>query len=410
MTTSQQYSFATPPALGAGEGYSLFKDPKITLSVIDKYQQPVTSRAQYNGANSLYFDVDVRTIGGLIGVGGLNLDTGVVGPTYQFTQEKNAQAFGGIPRREYTLVFKLKEVSPATSSSGQYKIYHNTAEISGVTSIVDGTVVGGNPLATGKIDINLTMANVDYYMVSKFDIYTGLSPSFTPVTGTGAGANLLKTVPVFAQQENYTLTINEGEQPFNGDYYNYKILPYDAFGSGVMTTTPLSGTMYGYQQSVQGIDSLTGNSIVILSNNSYCIQTLHTGAIVGSGYQVIDTVANVSGNILTGNYYNTELSAEEQLSTYPFRTIKYTAQFTDASGYCTSKEILISDNTLSNISGYSGLYISEYAVTDSGNFARILVSGEGTGTSPYSRGTGYIHLMAQLQNYNGSYKLWRTIL
>ena len=71
---------------------------------------------------------------------------------------------------------------------------------------------------------------------------------------------------------------------------------------------------------------------------------------------------------------------------------------------------MITDSTLSNISGHSGLYVSEYGTSDTGNFTRILVSGEGTGVSDYSRGTGFIYLMAQLQNPDGQYKLWRTIL
>jgi hypothetical protein len=122
-------------------------------------------------------------------------------------------------------------------------------------------------------------------------------------------------------------------------------------------------------------------------------------------------MANISGNIRTGNFYSENLSSNTtQKDTYPFRTIKYLAQLTDASGYCSSREIMITDNTLSNISGHSGLYVSEYGMSDTGNFTRILVSGEGTGVSDYSRGTGFIYLMAQLQNPDGQYKLWRTIL
>jgi hypothetical protein len=294
-------------------------------------------------------------------------------------------------------------------SSGRYTIYHNAAVVSGFSGVLDGT--SGPNRQTGKIDISLYMSGADYYDVSKFEIYSGASPSFSVVTGTGAGANLLKSISIFEQKTAYTLTINEGEQPVDGNYYHYKILPYDNFGSGVLFTGYASGLMYNGEIASPPINNLTGRSVVILQDGAYCIHTLHTGTIVGSDYQILDVVANISGNMRTGEYYNPNLSSSiSQSETYPFRTIKYTAQLTDASGFCSSREILITDNTLSRISGHSGLSVSEYAVSDTGNFTRILVSGEGTGISDYTRGTGYIYLMAQLQNPNGQYKLWRTIL
>ena len=405
----QLYTQATPPEIGHGSGICIPEDATLTIAALDKYGQAVNSRPQYGGQNHLSFDVDVRYTNGSFAPSGSNFETGVIGPKYVFSKEKNISAFAGNPQRAYRLTFKFREQSPASLSSGRYTIYHNEATISGFSGVLDGTA--GPNRQTGRIDINLSMADIDYYDVSKFEIYSGDSPSFSAVTGTGAGGNMLKSISVFQQKTDYTLTINEGEQPIDGNYYHYKILPYDNFGSGFISTSPISGIMYNGEVAPQAINNLTGRSVVILQDGAYCIHTLHTGAISGSDYQILDVVANISGNIRTGNYYNDNLdSSVYQNDTYPFRTIKYTAQLTDASGYCSSREILITDNTLSNISGHSGLYVSEYGSSDTGNLTRILVSGEGTGVSDYSRGTGYIYLMAQLENPNGQYKLWRTIL
>lgn len=405
---NQSYTKTTPPAVGEGSGICIPENATLTIAALDKYNQFVNTRSQYGGQNNLSFDVDVRYTNGSFAPSGYNFETGLIGPTYVFTKEKNIQAFSGDPQRAYRLTFKLKESNPSTTSSGRYTIYHNEATLSGFSGVLDGTA--GPNRQTGRIDINLSMSGVNYYDVSKFEIYSGASPSFSVVTGTGAGANMLKSISVFEQKTNYTLTINEGEQPV-GDYYYYKVLPYDNFGSGFVSTSPISGTMYNGEVTPQAVNNLTGRAIVILQDGAYCIHTLHTGAITGNGYQALDVVANISGNIRTGNFYNENLGSNViQSDTYSFRTIKYTAQLTDASGYCSSREILITDNTLSNISGHSGLYVSEYGSSDTGNLTRILVSGDGTGVSDYSRGTGYIYLMAQLQNPNGQYKLWRTIL
>ena len=408
-TFQQSFTRATPPAVGEGSGICIPENAILSLSVLDKYNKAVNSRQQYGGQNNLSFDIDVRYTNGSFAPSGSNFETGLVGPTYIFTKQKNIQAFDGNPQRSYSLTFKLREQSPSSVSSGIYSIYHNEAVISGFSGVLDGT--SGANRQTGKIAINLSMSGIDYYDVSKFEIYSGFSPSFSVVTGTGAGANMLKSIAVFQQKQDYTLTINEGEQPIDGNYYHYKILPYDNFGSGFVSTSPISGIMYNGEIVPQSLNNLTGRAIVILQEGAYCIHTLHTGAITGFGYQILDVMANISGNIRTGNFYSENLSSNTvQNDTYPFRTIKYLAQLTDASGYCSSREIMITDNTLSNISGHSGLYVSEYGTSDTGNFTRILVSGEGTGVSDYSRGTGFIYLMAQLQNPDGQCKLWRTIL
>lgn len=409
QTFQQSYSSAAPPAIGSGSGISLNKDPKFTISAVDKYGQNVLTAQQYGGVNSLYYNIDLRTEGGLMGINGQNIATGIIGPTWTLTKENNSYAFGGNPRRNYQVVFKLIESSPSTSSSGVYKVYHNAAEISGFSGVVDGT--SGSSRLTGRIDINLSLSGDQYYSIKKFEIYSGASSSFTPVTGTGAGANMLKSVSVFEQKTNYTLSISEGEQPADNSYYFYKVLPYDSFGSGIMSTGIISGLMYSQEQEPVFINNLTGKNIVLLNEGIYCVQTLHTGQITGSSYEILDVVANVSGNIVSGNYYNSNLdSSAGQRETYPFRTIKYSAQITDASGVCSSREILITDNTLSNISGVSGLHVAEYAVSDQDHGANILVSGQGTGSLDYTRGTGFIYLMAQLSRPTGSYKLLRTIL
>ncbi len=410
QTFQQKYTSATPPAIGNGSGIALNKDPKFTLTAVDKYRQSVITPAQYGNINSLYYNIDLKTENGaLMGVSGQNIATGVIGPTWTLTQEMNAQAFGGTPRRNYQVVFKLYETSPATSSSGTFNVYHNPAEISGFTSIADGT--SGVGRLTGRININLSLSGDQYYSIKKFDIYSGNNSSFSPVTGTGAGANLLKSVSVFEQKANHSLSIVEGEQPADGSYYYYKVLPYDSFGSGVMSSQNISGIMYSIEQAPTFVNNITGKSIVLLNQGAYSIQTLHTGQITGSGYEILDVVANISGNIVSGSYYNSNLDESAgQRETYPFRTIRYSAQVTDASGVCSSREIMITDNSLSRISGVSGLYISEYASTDTGNFARFLVSGSGTGASSYASGTGFIFLMAQVQYPTGSYKLYRTLL
>ena len=410
MYTFQQiFTSATPPETGQGSGICIPEDASLSLSALDKYGQSVNSRQQYRGQNNLSFDVDVYYTNGTIAPSGTNFETGLVGPSYTFTKEKNWTAFSGEPQRSYMLSFKFKEQSPLTTSYARYKIYHNEAIVSGFSGVLDGT--SGANRQTGRIDINLSMLDTDYYDVSKFEIYSGSSPGFAIVTGTGAGGNMLKSISIFQQKTDYTLTINEGEQPIDENYYYYRILPYDNFGSGVPSTSDISGIMYNGETVPPSMYNITGKAIVILQEGAYCIHTLHTGLISGSDYNIIDVVANISGNIRTGSFYNEGLNESiVQNETYPFRTIKYTAQLTDASGYCSSREIMITDNTLSNISGHSGLYVSEYGKSDTGNFTRILVSGEGTGVSDYSRGTGFIYLLAQLENPNGQYKLWRTLL
>lgn len=403
-TFDQNYDSASPPAIGGGSGVSITKDPKFTFAVIDKYNRTVSSKSQYGGANNLYFDIDVTYTNGTIAPNGRNFETNIIGPTYTFTKKKNSTAFNGSPKREYSIVFKLKETSPPSQSSGVYKIYHNPATISGVTNVL------GSGTYTGKIDISLNMSGHNWYNLTKFEIYSGSNAGFTPVTGTGVGSNMLKSISVFEQKQSHILAINEGEQPV-GSYYYYKILPYDSFGSGVFYTSPTSGLMVGTNAEPQIVNNLTGRAVVLLDDGVYCLQTLHTGKITGTSYNILDVVANISGNIVTGNFYNSELdSSVGQRETYPFRTMKYLAQVSDASGFCSSREILITDNTLSNISGVSGLSVSEYASNDTGNFVRFLVSGSGTGISDYTRGTGFVYLMAQLQNPNGTYKLHRTLL
>jgi hypothetical protein len=403
-TFDQNYDSASPPAIGGGSGVSITKDPKFTFAVIDKYNRTVSSKSQYGGANNLYFDIDVAYANGTIAPNGRNFETNIIGPTYTFTKEKNSTAFNGSPKREYSLVFKLKETNPASQSSGVYKIYHNPATISGVTNVL------GSGTYTGKIDISLNMSGHNWYNLQKFEIYSGSNAGFTPVTGTGAGSNMLKSISVFEQKQSHILSINEGEQPV-GSYYYYKILPYDSFGSGVFYTSPTSGLMVGTNEVPQIINNLTGRAVVLLDNGVYCLQTLHTGQITGASYNILDVVANISGNIVTGDFYNSNLdSSVGQRETYPFRTIKYMAQITDSSGVCSSREILITDNTLSNVSGVSGLHVAEYAVSDQDHGANIIVSGQGTGSLDYTRGTGYIYLMAQLSRPSGSYKLLRTIL
>ena len=320
-TFQQSFTRATPPAVGEGSGICIPENAILSLSVLDKYNKAVNSRQQYGGQNNLSFDIDVRYTNGSFAPSGSNFETGLVGPTYIFTKQKNIQAFDGNPQRSYSLTFKLREQSPSSVSSGIYSIYHNEAVISGFSGVLDGT--SGANRQTGKIAINLSMSGIDYYDVSKFEIYSGFSPSFSVVTGTGAGANMLKSIAVFQQKQDYTLTINEGEQPIDGNYYHYKILPYDNFGSGFVSTSPISGIMYNGEIVPQSLNNLTGRAIVILQEGAYCIHTLHTGAITGFGYQILDVMANISGNIRTGNFYSENLSSNTvQNDTYPFRTIK----------------------------------------------------------------------------------------
>ena len=407
-TSSQTFTFGAPPSVGIGAAYSLKRSPKFNLLVVDKYNLNVTSKDQYSNQNNLSYSVDVRKMDGSYATYGSGYAVDIKDPNYTFSYEDNVQAFSGTPRREYKLVFKLYETSPATVSSGQYTVYHNAAQISGISGVLDGTLItGGNRNRTGSIDINLSMANSSYYTTSKFEIYTGSSSSFTAVTGTGVGANLLKTVSVFDQNQNYTLTIKEGEQPSDDRYYFYKILPYDDFGSGVLFTSPSSGKMYSLAAPTFVVDNMTGKSVVLLNDSAYCIQTYHSGAIFGTGYNLVDRILNVSGNIISGGWYMAQATGDvAQSATYPFKTIKYLAQVTDSNRSVSSREILITDNsTSSDPSLRTGIIYSEFASSDSSKSVQLLVSGSG-----YNNGTGHICLLAKLTNPSGTFKLFRTIL
>jgi len=408
-SSPQTFQYATPPALGTGAGYSLKRSPKFNILAVDKYGINVTSKDQYSNQNNLSYSVDVRYPNGTIAPSGLNYATGLKDPNYTFTYDDNYTAFAGSAKRQYTLVFKLSEASPSTTSSGQYNVYHNEAQISGISGVLDGSLqVGGYRNRTGTIDINLITSNNLYYNVSRFDIYSGNSSSFTVVTGTGAGSNLMKSVSIFSQSDRYTLTINDGEQPFDDKYYFYKIIPYDDFGSGSLySSPPISGKMYSIVAPAFYVNTVTGKNIVLLNDGKYTIQTYHNGNITGTGYNIIDAVPNISGNIQLGGYYNADASGDfTQNTTYLFKTIKYLAQISDGTGNVSSREILITDNSTATMSGTNtGIPYSEYAISDNNKSAQFLVSGSG-----YSNGTGLICLLAKVGYPTGTYKMLRTIL
>lgn len=410
-TFNQGYNQAIPPAVGNGSGVSLYKSPKFNVILVDKYGLNVNSATQYTNQNSLYYNVDVMYPNGTLAPNnGQNYETGLRNPTYTFNYEKNTGAFNGSPQRSYNLVFKVYETNPASSSSGQYTAYHNEAEISSISGVIDGTLqVGNYRNRTGTIDINLTMLNNSYYRMSKFDIYTGFSSNFAVVTGTGAGANLLKSVSTFDQKSNYTLTINDGEQPPNGNYYFYKILPYDDFGSGVLYSSPLiSGLMYAVESPAFTVNNITGKNFVMLNDGNYVITTYHSGSLSGTSYNVVDSVLNVSGNIISGGWYNAAAGDDfTQSTTQYFKTIKYLAQTVDGTGNVSNREILITDNSTSRGTGVSrtGIIYSEYAVSDNSQSAQFLVSGSG-----YASGSGTILLLAKVNYPTGQYKLLRTII
>lgn len=407
-TFNQGFNSATPPAIGAGSGIALYKSPKLSLSLIDKFGLAVNSSNQFSNQNSLYYDVDVKYPNGTFAPNGQNFETGLKNPSYTFTYEKNTGVFSGVPQRNYQLVFKIREISPASTSSGTFLVYHNEAQISGVSSVQDGTIVSGSPLKTGQIDINLTMSSNAYYRIKKFEIYSGDASNFAVVTGTGAGSNLLKTVSVFDQKSNYTLTINDGEQQSNNSYYFYKILPYDDFGSGVLySSPPISGKMYSITNPAFRVDTITGKGTVFINSGAYSIQSYHSGQITTTGYTVVDSVLNVSGNIISGGWYNSSAVGDfDQSDTQYFKTIEYLAQTIDATGNVSSRKILITDNSTSQTGvSRTGIVYSEYAVSDSNQSAQFLVSGSG-----YSNGVGTILLMSKINYPTGYYKLLRTIL
>lgn len=404
-TRAQNFLSATPPLLGTGAGFSLKKSPRFTILPVSKYNLDVTSKDQFSNQNDLSYSVSVFYPNGTIAPSGLNFETGIKDPSYTFSLDDNALSFGGTPQREYSLVFKLRESSPFTESSGKFNVYHNAAQISGISSVLDGTLYSGSIRnRTGVIEINLNMQDKPYYSVAAFEVYSGDSSSFNVVTGTGG--NLLKRTSIFEQRTNYTISINEGEQPVNQHLF-YKILPYDDFGSGVLySNPPISGLMYSLETPAFTIDALTGKSIVLLNNGQYSIQTYHSGPI-GNGYTVVDRVLNVSGNIVSGGWYNSSAEGDfTQNSTYLFKTIKYLAQTVDATGNVSSREILITDNSTSRTGVLStGIVYSEYAVSDSNQSAQFLVSGSG-----YANGSGAICLLSRLTYPTGSYKLLRTLL
>lgn len=408
-SAAQTFKYATPPALGTGAGYSLSSSPKFNILAIDKYGLNVSSRDQYSNQNNLSYNVDVRYLNGTIAPYGLNFDTGKKDPNYTFTYEDNKEAFSGVPQRQYSLVFKLSEESPATTSSGRFNVYHNEAQVSGISGVLDGRLISGTTRnRTGTIDINLTMANSSYYSVSKFEIYTGNASNFAVVTGTGAGANRMKSITIFDQKQKYTLTINDGEQPFDNNYYFYKILPYDNFGSGTLySSPPISGKMYSVVAPAFTVNNVTGKNIILLNDGNYCIETCHYGSITGTGYTIIDGLLNTSGNINLHGWYNADASGDfNQNQTYPFRTIKYLAQITDGTGNVSSREILITDNSTSRTgTALTGIRYSEYAVSDNAQTAQFIVSGSG-----YISGSGALCLLAKVNYPTGTFKLLRTIL
>lgn len=405
---NQSYNSATPPEEGNGSGISLTKNPSFNLSLVDKYGLSVNSASQYGGQNSLSYNVSVQYPNNVYAPNnGLNYETGLKNPSYVFDYSKNVDAFNGSPQREYKLTFQVNEQSPVSSSSGRYLIYHNESQISGVSGVIDGTLqIGGIRNSTGQIDINLSMLSNPFYKTNKFEIYTGSVSNFTVQTGTNG--NLLKSISVFEQKANYTLSIRDGEQPANDSYYFYKILPYDDFGSGILySSPPISGLMYAVSQPAFLVNNMTGKSVVLINGGAYSIQTFHSGQITGSSYNVVDSVLNVSGNIVSGQWYNPDAGDDfEQNVTYPFRTIKYLAQTTDATGNVSSREILITDNSRSQTGvSMTGLVYSEYAISDSNQSSQFMVSGSG-----YSNGSGSILLMARVNYPTGTYKLLRTLL
>jgi hypothetical protein len=405
-STPQTYLPQTPPSLGTGAGYSLNKSVNFNILAVSKFNIDVINRDQYVNQNNLSYAVDVFYPNGTIAPLGNNYVTGVRSPNYTFSYGDNVNSFSGDPQRQYSLVFKLSEASPPSTSSGKYDIYHNEAQISGVTSILDGTLVGDSRSKTGTIDINLSMLNKPYYSVSKFEIYSGDASNFAVVTGTGNG-NLLKSISIFGQRQDYTLTINDGEQPANGSHYFYKILPYDDFGSGALySSPPISGLMHAVTTPTFVVNNITGKSVVLLNDGAYSIQTYHTGNVYNY-YSVVDRVANTPNNIVTENWFNPTVGDDfEQSETFSFKTIKYLAQTIDANNNVSSREILITDNSTSSDGALqTGLLYSEYSISDNNQSAQFMVSGSG-----YSNGTGHICLLARVNHSTGTYKLLRTIL
>jgi hypothetical protein len=404
-SSPQTYTAATPPSVGNGVAFSLKKSPRFNFLIADKYNQDVTSKDGYSNQNDLSYSVDVFYGNSTTAApSGIDFESGIKDPNYLFSYEKNSNAFAGNPQRRYTLVFKLRETSPSTVSSGQYFVNHNEAQLSGVSGVIDGTPITEElRYRTGSIDINVVMTGQSYYNVSQFEIYTGSASSFNVVTGTGVGGNLMKRIPIFSQSQNYTLTIREGEQPADGRYYFYKILPYDDFGSGVLYSSPSSGLMYSIRTAAFSVENITGKNIILINEGAYAATTYHSGQITGTGYNLLDTVLNISGNIVAEGWYNASASGDfTQAQTYPFKTIKYLAQVTDGVGNVSSREILITDNT----TGPTGsLDYSEYAVSDSSRSAQFLVSGVN-----YVSGTGIVCLLGKVGNPNGNYKLLRTII
>ena len=191
----------------------------------------------------------------------------------------------------------------------------------------------------------MSITGKQFYTMSKFEIYSGDASNFSIVTGNGS--NLMKTVSVFEQKRDYTLTISDGEQPANNSYYFYKILPYDDFGSGVLySSPPISGLMHAVSSPNFTVDNVTGNNFVMLNDGSYVITTFHTGQITGTNYSLVDSVSNVSGNIL--DFYNFTAEGDfAQNDTQMFKTIEYLAQTRDGAGNVSSRKIIITDNSTS---------------------------------------------------------------
>jgi len=400
----QSFNSATPPAIGSGSGISLNKDARINLLAVDKFGEDVVSRGQFT---NLHYNVDVRSINGTAIES--DYETGLRDTSYTFSFDKNTGVFAAETGfRSYQLAFELVDTSQGTLSTGVFAIYHNRAEISAINSVTDGT----DQTLTGRIEINLSMSGKNYYNLSKFDIYSGDNSSFGIVTGTGG--NLLKSQTIFSQSPNYTLTINEGEQPNDGSYHYYKIIPYDVFGSGVPHTAPTSGLMYQVDTPAFSVNTITGSQVVLLNNGMYSVQGISSGVMSGI-WTKLDIVPNISGNISSLGYYNTVAEGDfVQNETYLFKTLKYTVQTTDASGNVSSREILVTDNTTSDGSvTNTGIVFSEYAASDRNESALFTIYSSGVGTGSledYQSGSGYIYLYGRSLNAPSTFKLYKTWL
>lgn len=222
---------------GTGNGYSvsLTKDVPFNFQFEDQYGRAITTPIELqNSLINVSFGVDIGFTGGGLAPSGENFATGYQTTAYIFTKDDNKIAFQESGAQRYY------DVRIALNQDGlynylNYTIYHLPAEIS------SGYFSGYGQEVTGYATIELnTPQNGSNFLVRQFDVFTGLSGSFAPISGSGG--NFFKTYPINDVKSQYSLPIFRDETQKGVNLF-YKVLSYDDFDTGFYYFSPISGIL-----------------------------------------------------------------------------------------------------------------------------------------------------------------------